>query len=216
MIIHPFFTEINGILQGLGVYQASMENELKKMENNEVRIFNKLYSRNDRDSLTYRLERQGVDWRYKYFLPRTFRYSFIVYLCTVVQNRINSLYDLVKEIYPPLDIDPKESIKTRLKIYLYQSCEFPHEKWIVIENLYKLRNCIAHTYGNVEKSDDRNRLKVLAKEGKGLSISTDFDDNFLFFNRKYCLNILLDVNEFFYQISIYSNSLTPKNSPPLD
>jgi hypothetical protein len=126
--------------------------------------------------------------------PRCLRYSFVVFLYSVVETELESLCSELRKRRKLSDgpasgkVTPLEQCKTFLsRNYTLDFGRIP--AWEALLTLEKVRDCIAHTGGRVEASRDKEFLETKAKSCGGLSISDQpvFKDR-LYIEQEFCLS----------------------------
>jgi len=106
----------------------------------------------------------------------TFRYSALVSIYSLIETSMSTLCrHLERREYLTLKLsDLKGKGVERARLYLTKVCHitFPdssHE-WSEIQKLNKVRNCIVHANGNIERVRSSDKLRSIIKDTKGLKI----------------------------------------------
>ncbi len=139
--------------------------------------------------------------------PRSMRYSFIVFLYLILENHLIALCDTIKHVRG-LNVRSKEfkgDVIEQCKKYLKDIAGVPEinvRSWERIEDLSKVRNCIVHTLGRIDLSNDKKRLYAIAQEGQGLAIAKDddLDERYIVFTKEYCERANNDVGILFNEL----------------
>jgi len=155
-------------------------------------------------------EEEYADWqseiswfeeRYERDFPSKVRYSFLVLLYIIVETRLR---DTCNEITKRKNLvfeesDFRGSAIERVKIFLNKAVKIPacrQETWQGLKDFQKIRDCIVHTNGQIEKSKKPKRIKELCTKDIGL-----LDDaGTLIVKREYCTKALKIAQEFFDQM----------------
>ena len=147
-------------------------------------------------------------------LPNFFRYSLIVLVFLVVENKLGELCRAVKNVRgnipsPPC---PKNNIVNEYKKYLIKHAGISGLQWDKIHDLNKIRNCIVHASGKVKGFRHESHLRRLARREIGLSISGDdydaedalqplyLDDDMLVLEPEYCKGVIKNIRGFFEEL----------------
>ncbi len=136
------------------------------------------------------------------FFPNSFRYSFIVLLFIHFEQLLQELCDLLAQI----NNLPKVS-----KVGVLKSCGKFLEtflgikrdvlsKWSRVIELCKLRNCIVHTRGIIDKSRECKYLEELTSKTNFLTLSNYGNMRRIIINKNYCMLLTADIRDFFYEI----------------
>ena len=113
---------------------------------------------------------------FDHIFPRCLRYSFVVFLYSVVETELEALgNELRKRRELPEDpISGKATPLERCKTFLSKNFTIDFgsiSSWEKLVTLEKVRNCIAHAGGRIEDSRDKEFLGRKAESGIGLNIS---------------------------------------------
>lgn len=121
-------------------------------------------------------ELPGFEITFDQVFPRCLRYSFIVFLYSVVETELEALRgELIKrrelsEGPVSVKVSPLERCKTFLSAnFSFDFGSIP--VWEKLLTLEKVRDCIVHTGGRIEVSRDRAFLEKMAKSDIGFGIS---------------------------------------------
>ncbi len=128
----------------------------------------------------------------------TFRYSAIVSIYSILESSLNALCKQLKKTNNlSLDLGEihGEGIE-RARLYLQKVChvKFPArtDSWSNIQKLNKIRNCIVHAEGDVERTLSSTKVKNIVKNTKGLSLMS----NYIKVDKKYIEDIIRDIDDF--------------------
>lgn len=203
---------------GLQRYYETFESQLQSTKASEYeqadREVKNMELEGEEELIEWDLARQGLETNFNMLLPNFFRYSYIVLLYLVVENK---LVELCKAVYSPKKNipsppSPRRSVIRTYEKYLSQDMGIAGLQWEHLYELNKVRNCIVHTSGKVEASGDRDYLRQLAKKGIGISISNQdedyhdglqplyLDDDMLMLKSEYCLRMVKNVRIFFEEL----------------
>jgi hypothetical protein len=136
-------------------------------------------------------------------LVPTMRYSFIVFLHTVLETRLCSFcVAMQRERSLPLDLG---EIRGRgieqARIYLTKLVGIAvgdFTEWAHLRTFQTVRNCIVHTYGYLDSEDDRHKqLRKLASKQLGLSIT---HDGRIALDASFCQKHLAYIQSFFKRL----------------
>lgn len=203
MIFNFFRIDIDANLDMLRSYQADMQRQLEIIQKDESdRIKGVLTTIEDLAEQEFYLDTAGDEFHYTHevMFPRSQRYSFIVLLFLNLERMLTRFCDHVKKEgkHEIRVTDFKGDIVARSRTYLHKYAKVPEADkrfWDAIEDLSKVRNCIVHTYGQVEHSSDKKRLQDIANMNHGLSIGDyDLDQGHIVLEPGYCEKAILDVS----------------------
>jgi hypothetical protein len=200
---------------GLARYSEVLESQLVLAGDTEKdSIRRQIESMNlDQDSAFVELDlaMQEHDMTFDMLLPNFFRYSFIVLLCLVFENKLGELSELVHHNRPDLPAPPhprQDAIK-EYKKYFIDIAAISDLNWDKLLELNKVRNCIVHASGKVHGFRHETFLVQLAAKDNGLHISGPthdhsqklrplyLDDDMLVLETQYCIDAAREVREFF-------------------
>lgn len=142
---------------------------------------------------------------------RTFRYSAVVGIYSLLETSMNSLCSILKQM-KGINIEIEE-IKgdgiERAKTYLIKTCgiKFPERShaWPEIQKLNKIRNCIVHAGGDIWRTNSPNKLNNILKNTKGLAIE---NDRYLLVEKKYLEDAITWIEDFLQKL--HENSFPDK------
>ena len=128
------------------------------------------------------VERQHLDYTFKYWLPRLAAYSVISLLYAVLESQLNACAGRVrKQSHTPFElsdikgrgIDPAALYLKKLKAYDFKQ----DNEWNMLIDLRTLRNIVVHQIGSKENPDKHHeKINRLSKNYLG---DLKFSDNFL-------------------------------------
>lgn len=199
-LLRFYYDEITGLLHGRATDFRKFTDKLGKEHKEHKRSF-------DKESW---LKHYDV---YSEYYPNIFSNSFVISACALFEFHIKKICDLVKEEHKvPLEWDDmRGSVPTRTRSFLWHGgiiirddpptivlpspdfvpTEVFNEKsfiadklWQVIENYFRVRNCIAHHGGSISKMRYQRRISEYASDRgilidnnnqKELKLSHDFN-----------------------------------------
>lgn len=145
----------------------------------------------------YKAEVMFFEDRYERDFPSKIRYSFIVLLHIVLEERLSAT---CKEIVKRKGLAVAEKYSKgaaleRAKTFLIEvaAINFDKQGWQELKDFQMIRNCIVHTNGRIEESRDKKRISDLCKRGKGISDT----DGFLRIEKTFCDRTLQSMSVFF-------------------
>jgi len=199
-----FYVDTSRLLLELSEYHKKIEAELPVMQENERKEFEPLANCESIDEHTFYTLMHEHTWAFEFFFPRYYRYSFIVLLFLIVENQLNKLCDNIKN---------RRNLSTRVnelsggiigrsRTYLQNVADISFTNWQFVYDLLKIRNCIVHALGNIKLSRDEVRLRQVAAQQIGLSISNeDFPEvDVLLISEEFCTHAIEEVRKFFKQL----------------
>ncbi|MFO1441292.1 MAG: hypothetical protein U1F81_23435 [Verrucomicrobiaceae bacterium] len=158
----------------------------------------------------YRTHVQHLEDQYELNLKVIMRYSFVVSAHIIFETRLiafcdevwkeKSLEFQIKDFKQDKKSQKSKGLVERARKYLTNHAKLDFggmPAWCRLMNLQKVRNCIVHTNGFVDKCWDCDYLKYLA--GKKCGISLD-DDGRLLLSDDFCRQNLDDLEVFFRDV----------------
>jgi len=136
--------------------------------------------------------------------PRYLRYSFITLAALVFESELLVLCGYIaadRSVNPP-ESGGKASMAKNARAFLLSQLgpgAIENPNWDRLQDMLKVRNCIAHAGGRIDLSSDRDYLAVVANRNIGVGL----DDRerpgvrLLRIERKYCGAIVEDIASFF-------------------
>jgi hypothetical protein len=194
--------EIETALRGLSDYQVNMEKQLVILQKEEQA--NALARMEDIDSgrdFSNEYIYEEYTPAYEFTFPRYLRYSFIVLLVLTLEYQLTNLCNEISEcrgLHIKVN-DLRIDAVGRFKKYLrdFAGISGIEELWERIEDLFKVRNCIAHGAGNIHSSRNQERLRNLVAKSATLFIMADIQSNneVLIITPDYCTEAVKDVRK---------------------
>lgn len=149
----------------------------------------------EEDYLEWQAEWQAeilfIEERYECDFPSKIRYSFVVLLHIVLEDRLRAACD---EIFRRRNLEIREkdlkgSLIERAKAFLDKVAKVSiknQQAWQGLKDFQMIRDCIVHANGQIELSRDKKRINELCKKGLGLSNV----ESSLMIEKGYCINAL--------------------------
>ncbi len=141
-------------------------------------------------------------------LTRNFRYSYIVLLLLVVENRLEAICDHIHQNGgAPIrarDLRGGDGLE-RCGMFLKKLVNLDLDnvpQWSKIHDLAKIRNCIVHAEGRIEESGEQQYLRQLCVREVGLTSEGEPPNDILVTGNRFCLNATQYVISSFDQIFI--------------
>jgi hypothetical protein len=204
---------VDGIAQYYEIVESQLQSA-KAEERQRIHGIIKGMGLNRDDEVTeWDIAMQEHEMTFEMLLPNFFRYSCIVLLFLVVENKLGEICKAAKqakEDMPPPPHPERDVIK-EYKKYLNQ-VGTSGLRWDAIHDLNKVRNCIVHASGRVKGSQYETYLRQLAKSEIGISISGDsynfqdglqplyLEDDMLMLKPEYCRQVIRNVRDFFEKL----------------
>jgi uncharacterized protein YutE (UPF0331/DUF86 family) len=205
-INHVKYT-IEGIKNYYNISSKSLEKEISELYSVFERENNSLFTTDNH--LYSELYDSFVDFseNLEESFKRNLNYSFITLLYSFLESSLNDLCSFLKE-QKNLDLNfndlNREGI-IRAKNYLEKVCKLCFSaignEWNEIEKLNKIRNCIVHTNGNVEKFRQTTKIKNIAEHTKYIELENDY----LVVNNNYIMLMIEAINKFV--LALYTDNL---------
>lgn len=160
------------------------------------------------------LKMQEHDMTFNMLLPNFFRYSFIVLLCLVFENKLGEISEFVHHSRPNVPAPPhpqRDAIK-EYKRYFSNEVAISNLNWDKLLELNKVRNCIVHASGKVRGCKYKEFLRQLAARDSGLHISGPpsvhrqktrplyLENDMLVLETQYCKDNVREVRKFFERL----------------
>lgn len=171
-----FRAEIMANLQTVGKYHLAMEQQLDLLRQTKEEFLLADCKTSGASFEEYRAEKDSLDWTFTNVFPRSLRYSFVMFLFSIVENQLVVLCEELRrrKNLAEENMTGRMSPLERCKAFLSNTCAIDFgavRAWERLAILEKVRNCIAHAGGRVEDSRDKECLEKLATDGVGISIS---------------------------------------------
>lgn len=189
------------LLDDLLDYLDTLEKELGNSKERDLARIRAFYCRED-DEPERSTELYDHYQRFEHRLPSMLRYSFIVLLFILFEDRAKSLCLEIKKRNSSILIDLGElkgGAVERVKLFLTKvivifSTDSVH--WKKLEILQKVRDCIVHTNGFFNDSRDREFLDQLIRKNIGINCLNQR----LEIEKRFCQSILEDTISFFNNV----------------
>jgi hypothetical protein len=189
-------------LRGLSDYQANMEKQLVALRKEEqAKALAKMENIDSDRDFPNEYIYEEYTWAYEFTFSRYLRYSFIVLLVLTLEYQLTNLCNEISECHG-LHIkvnDLRIDTIGRFKKYLrdFAGISSIEELWERIEDLFKVRNCIAHGAGNIHSSRNQERLRNLVTKSTTLFIGADNQSNneVLIITPEFCTQAINDVRK---------------------
>lgn len=198
-------TDTFSLISSLRRYATSMEAQMELLRQEEQRALKSLFGeyQTEDEIGEFRTHTQHLEDQFDLNLKVTMRYSFVVFTHIVFETRLRVFCDDVwREKMLPVKIEDFRESRglERAKIYLTTHAQMDFGRmpsWCRLMVLQKIRDCIVHTNGFVEKSRDRVALKAAAAKSCGMSLD---DEGRLLLSKDFCQQSLSDLENFFRDI----------------
>jgi len=203
---------------GLASYHETMESQMQSAAEAEKLIveesIRKMGLSAEKEMQEWDLAMQNHDMRFNMLMPNFLRYSLIVLLFLVVENKLGELANVAAQTHPksPKVPNPKGRVIETYKRYFTEEVGISSLDWQTMHELNAIRNCIVHTSGKVKGRPDETRLRNIANKHKGLSVSNTrqfsridlhplyLEDDMLVIEPSYCSYIIDRAKHFFEQL----------------
>lgn len=205
-------------IQGLGRYHETVESQLRSAsyeEKSEIqkRIKSMGWSREE-EIEEWDLAIQSHDMTFNMLLPNFFRYSLLVLLFLVVENKLGELSRVAAHKHPasPSPPHPRQNIIGSYERYFTDKISLSSLNWGIIHELNSVRNCIVHASGKVKGRKDEEQLREIAMKHQGIAVSGPkylyptylrplyLEDDMLMIEAPYCSRLIDGVYQFFKQL----------------
>jgi len=157
-------------ISGIGTYYEAAESRLQAVEDKELAQIRDTAAAQHWEYDDWDIARQEHEMTFNMLIPNYFRYSCIVLLYLVLENKLKEICAIVQEptCKPLPGFD--RAVVARCKKYLKDTVGFSTHLWKHIEDLSKIRNYIVHASGRVE-GRHAEHVGHLAKTGIGIRVS---------------------------------------------
>lgn len=205
-------------ISGLASYHETMESQMRSAAEAEKlaakESIRKMGLSLKEEMLEWDLAMQSHDMTFNMLMPNFLRYSLIVLLFLVVENKLEELANVAEQTHPksPTAPDPKRCVIKTYKRYFTEEVGISSLDWQTMDELNAIRNCIVHASGKVQGRPDETLLRNFANKHKGLSVSNTrqfsridlrplyLEDDMLVIEPSYCSYIIDRVRRFFEQL----------------
>jgi hypothetical protein len=190
-------------LSQVAQYYNALEDQIHRLKDEKLEQVRKLV---EEGRLPNGFEQSFIEG-FEITIARNFRYSYIVLLCLVAENRLEAICDYVQKqkALPLRARDLAGDSFAKCTKYLKQMAQVPLTQityWAEADDLLKIRNCIVHTEGRIQKSRDSGRLRDLCKQKKGITRSGEEPNEVLVIGPQYCIAVTDHMIETFSRINI--------------
>lgn len=142
-------------------------------------------------------------YRIDKIFTRSFRYSAVVGIYSLLETSMNSLCNILKQMNN-LNVelsDMKGDGIERARLYLLKICKIDllissHE-WAEIQKLNKIRNCIVHADGNILDVHSPENIKNIIKHTPGLSLE---NEHYVVIEKKYLESAISWVEDYLQEL----------------
>ena len=153
------------------------ENNLEWQRRSHIQSLDREAKKHNYESATYYGELQGIEYRFNVILPRKIRYSSVVAFATSVEwvalflnthktgdlrkkeNRVNESIHILREMACQVDSLSNNKLSGKIK---------------KLEDIIKIRNCIAHGGGIVVGYKYQDDIENIINKTHGFSISNEY------------------------------------------
>lgn len=205
-------------IDGVAQYHETMESQLQSAKSAEkLKIREKIEAMGlgmEEQMEEWDLATQSYDMMFNMLLPNFFRYSLLILLFLVVENKLGELSHVAKSAQPnlPMPPHPKRSIVNSYEQYFTNMAGISSLDWGKVHELSRVRNCIVHASGKVKGRPDEPLLREIAAREVGLSISGARDvsqsnlyplyleDDMLVIKAEYCAQVIKQIRHFFERL----------------
>lgn len=196
--MHRWETEF--AFDSLADYLDIIENQfesVRKLERNRIPQ-NPPAGLSEEELAEWQSEIQFFEDRYERDFPSKIRYSFVVLLYIVLETRLKAVCDEIskRRSLELRESDLKGAAIERAKAFLEKVAKLPSGDrmvWQRVRDFQKVRDCVVHTNGQIERSRDKERLNKLCRENLGLSSEAGS----LMIERHYCTKMLEITKRYF-------------------
>lgn len=205
-------------IDGIEQYYEIIESKLQTAKEEErTRIREKIKDMQldwEDELIEWDIARQEHEMTFDMLLPNYFRYSCIVLLHLVVENKLGEICEVAQNIKSnlPASPKPKQGIIKEYRKYLTEVVGIASQQWNAIYDLNKIRNCIVHASGKVKDSRDEEYIRRMAEDKIGVAISGTpgelredlrplyLEDDMLMLKPEYCKKTIKMVRDFFEEL----------------
>lgn len=194
------------LLKHLANYHDLMEARLEQDASSAVDAI--LQSQRQRDSALFEADVDETKWIYENYFPRFLRYSLIMTLVMILETQLVKLCDSIK-VKRNLSVrskDLKGDTLNQCKKFLESVAKLSLDQalWNRVIDVSKVRNCIVHSMGDIELSNDKNRLLDLVRANQGIAVGDTvfqgLERNTIFISSEYCAQSIQHVAMLFDNI----------------
>lgn len=154
-----------------------LEEAVPEYEDRERTSLRALAARQNLDFDEYDIERQNVDNRFRFWLPRFAAYSVLTLLYSVLEVQLHGCarraQTSLKSPFGPEDIKGRGIEATATYLTKSNVSNVKNDKaWLMLKDLRDLRNLIAHQAGTSSKKDEEKVKRLLTKYKEDLEVET--------------------------------------------
>jgi hypothetical protein len=196
--MHRWETEFafDSLADYLDIIEGQFES-VRRLERNRIQQ-NPPAGLSEEEFAEYQSEIQFFEDRYERDFPSKIRYSFVVLLYIVLETRLRAVCDEIskRRSLELRESDLKGASIERAKAFLEKVATLPsgdRMAWQWLRDFQKVRDCIVHTNGRIERSRDKDRLNHLCNENMGLSSEAGS----LMIERHYCTKMIEITKSYF-------------------
>jgi len=171
MRFEDLYSNIINEYEILGDYIYKFYSQISKLKEIEIQKLFTYFPNDERfQLLRWSLEMPKLD----IFFPMFLNYSFVTLIFSIMENHIAKICDLFSEIkhIPIKSKDLRGSGFERHIKFLERFNGFSRNDiaiWPQISNLEKIRNCIVHAFGFIDRSTDAKTIREMIKNKTYLS-----------------------------------------------
>lgn len=204
-IYKNYFSNIKGRISYLRDYILELEDKF----NHDLKMLRKKYE-NDIDLTGSHIEYDSSLSEYysdeliridNIFL-RSFRYSAIVGIYSLLETSMNSLCGILKQMNKTIfDLGGAEGDGIEgARLYLMKICKIDlsgsSQKWSEIQKLHEIRNFIIKGDGDISRVSDPEKIKHIIDQTQGLSL----DDDHLVIEKQYVESAITWVEDYLQEL----------------
>lgn len=146
----------------------------------------------------YEVDISSFEERYERDFPSKSRYSFLVLLHIVLEDRLRATCNEIQKRrnLPIMEKDLKGAALERANSFLKKVAGINYNNqtdWQNLRDLQSIRDCIVHTNGRIDESRDQRRINDLCKKNIGISSV----DGALAVDKSYCIFALEAILTYF-------------------
>jgi len=197
--------------------QTARQESLHKIEEEVGRMTKELALSKDEEYAEWSIKMQELEGSYDILFANFYRYSFIILAYALLEDHLFRLC---------MALDDARRVKERFtgREHNVKSCKNYIDKaapsieaalWANVEDLRFIRNCIAHSSGDVSRSRYKLELLRIAELNIGISISHKskresltplyLKDDMMMIEPRYCDSIALDIHKLIESICKATN-----------
>lgn len=205
---------IDGVAKYYELVEAQLQS-VKEDERQKIRETIKNWGLSEDEAWSeWNIAMQEHSATYDMLLVNFLRYSSIVLIFLVVENKLREICEAAKEVKGISSEVPKprQRVVEAYKRYLESEIKISNVDWGKIYDLNKIRNCIVHALGKVTGFQHQHHIEQLARKPIGLFVSGDnyqysdnteplyLEDGMLVLMPEFCRQAIKDVHDFFERL----------------